>query len=182
MCVRVTSNRMTTSETIKGIISTQFKCVDQKNSHSSFLSPPPTGPLHRLLRRNPVRYIALLNRVGKRRKGIDRDKLDELIDFIYHQCMFDIAVTVAHNSKPNARPIHAPVAIVGKKIPAGTIIPNAHAVKPTFIIAVTRSKNMLAETASGLACCEAVVCMPCYSISLAQAVIVCFPIALEEKV
>jgi hypothetical protein len=63
---------------------------------------------------------------------------------------------VINNSKqhykirPNPLPIQAPVAMVGKNIPAGTIIPKAHAVNPTLMIAVVKSKKTFSDIAPGL--------------------------------
>ena len=55
-----------------------------------------------------------------------------------------------HNNKPRPLPKQAPVAIVGRKMPAGTIIPNAQAVKPILMRAVVMRRKIFSQIAFGL--------------------------------
>ena len=52
--------------------------------------------------------------------------------------------------KPIARPRHAPIAIVGRKIPAGIDMPKVQEVSAIFIRAVSINKKMFCRVAVGL--------------------------------
>ena len=52
--------------------------------------------------------------------------------------------------RPTARPIVAPIVIDGRKIPAGTWIPNVHAVRRSLIPAVSKSSTTLRSVEFGL--------------------------------
>ena len=69
-------------------------------------------------------------------------------------------------TRPTARPRQAPIAMVGRKIPAGTyqglsamkltgtsertIMPNVHAVRKTLMVAVRMSRKTFCHSAVGL--------------------------------
>jgi hypothetical protein len=55
-----------------------------------------------------------------------------------------------HTTSPIARPIHAPMAMLGRNTPAGIIMPNVHAVRATLHAAVNKSRNTFLHSAVGL--------------------------------
>lgn len=146
-----TSKRMTTRETIGRLSAqTQLELKHTLTRHPSDTPKHCRSPDHSI---EPRRYTpdARIRRTRREHPSSRIRSLQSLPKTITSVTnMHSNDKNMMYVSSPTARPNDAPIAIVGRNIPAGTIMPNVHAVKTVFKHAVTMRRNTFSHMAVGL--------------------------------